>query len=234
MKRDLTNVIGYIYKLTSPNGKVYIGQTINKKQRKRHYNSDDFKQQTKLWNSVECHKWKPADTYEIIEECLCGLEKENLNNREKYWIEYYDSFKNGLNCNYGGHGNLGHKHSEETLKKMSEAKIGVKHSTERNKAKSEYTKGRKHTEEAKNKMSKVKIERMNDETKDKIRTGLMGNKNGIGNKGNPKKVICLTNGVIYNSIKEACDELSLHGSGVVLVCKGKKEYTKGFKFKYYE
>ena len=32
MKRDLTNVKGYIYKITSPNGKIYIGQTINKKQ----------------------------------------------------------------------------------------------------------------------------------------------------------------------------------------------------------
>lgn len=30
MKKDLTKVIGYIYKLTSPNGKIYVGQTINK------------------------------------------------------------------------------------------------------------------------------------------------------------------------------------------------------------
>ena len=53
MGKDLTNRIGYIYKLTAPNGKVYIGQTINKKGRKRHYNSGDFKQQVKLYNSTK-------------------------------------------------------------------------------------------------------------------------------------------------------------------------------------
>ncbi len=234
MKKDLTNVIGYIYKLTSPNGKVYIGQTINKKQRKRHYSSGDFKQQIKLLNSVKCYNWNPADTYEIIEECLCGPEKENLNNREKYWIEYYDSFKNGLNCNYGGHGNLGHKHSDESRLKMSKSKIGVKHTEERNNKKSEYTKGRNHTIEAKAKMSKVKLERMNEEIKEKIRVGLMGNKNGIGNKGASKKIVCLNSGKIYDSIKAACDDLGVSGSNVINVCKERKENTKGFKFKYYE
>lgn len=234
MQKDLTNVIGYIYKLTSPNGKVYIGQTINKKERKRYYNSGDFKQQIKLLNNVKYYNWNPSDTYEIIEECLCGQKKENLNNREKYWIKYYDSFKNGLNCNYGGHGNLGHKHSDETKKKMSEAKIGKKHSEERNKKKSEYTKGRKHTTEAKNKMSEMKLKNMNDEVRDKIRVGLMGNKNGIGNKGASKKIFCLNNGKTYDSIKSACLELNVSGSNVINVCKGRKKHTKGFKFKYYE
>lgn len=234
MKRDLTTVIGYIYKLTSPNGKVYIGQTINNKQRKRHYNAGDYKQQVKLWNNHKKYDWNPVDTYEIIEETLCGHNKEIINEREQYWIKYYDSFNNGLNCNEGGHGNLGRKHSEETLKKMSKSKIGIKHSDERNKQKSLYTKGRKHTDVTKSKMSKVKLERMTDEIKNKIRVGLIGNKNGIGNKGGSKKVICLTNGIIYDSIKKAANELNLHESGIIMVCKGKHKQTKGYKFKYYE
>ena len=119
MKRDLTNVIGYIYKLTSPNGKIYIGQTINKKQRKYHYNSKCFKQQIKLWNNVQKYGWKPGETFEIIEECLCGDNKCILNEREKYWIQYYDSLKNGLNCNEGGYGNTGYIASEETKNKIS-------------------------------------------------------------------------------------------------------------------
>lgn len=234
MKRDLTNVIGYIYKITSPNGKIYIGQTINKKQRKRHYNSGDFKQQIKLWKNYNKYEWNPADTYEIIEECLCGPDKLYLNKREQYWIKYYDSFNNGLNCNEGGHGNLGRKHSEETLKKMSESKIGVKHSEERNGQKSQYTKGRKHSDEAKLKMSKTRRDNMTDEIKNKISVGLIGNQNGLGNKGGSKKIICLTNGVIYESIKKAADELNLHSSGIMMVCKGKHKQTKGFKFEYYE
>ena len=119
MKKDLTNVIGYIYKITSPNGKVYIGQTINKKQRRYHYNSNSFKLQIKLWNNTQKHNWNPADTFEIIEECLCGENKYFLNEREKYWIEFYDSYKNGLNCNKGGYGNSGYIASDETKQKMS-------------------------------------------------------------------------------------------------------------------
>ncbi len=234
MKKDLTNIIGYIYKITSPNGKIYIGQTINKIQRKYHYNSGDFKQQIKLWNNTQFYKWNPADTYEIIEECYCGINKEFINERERYWIKYYDSFKNGLNCNEGGHGNLGHSPSKETLKKMSESKKGIKHSEERNKRKSEITKGRKHTDDAKLKMSKVKRERMNDNIKNKIRLGLIGNKNGIGNKGTPKKVICLNNKKVYNSIKEAADMLDLHATNITNVCKGKYKQTGGYNFKYFK
>ena len=146
----------------------------------------------------------------------------------------YDSFKNGLNCNEGGNGNLGHVFSEESLKKMSESKIGVKHTEERNKKKSEYTKGRKHTEDSKKKMSENKIKNMNDEVKEKISKGLKGNKNGIGNKGCPKKVICLTNNTIYDSIKKASIELKLWDTGIISVCKGKTKQTKGYTFKYYD
>lgn len=234
MKRNLTNVIGYIYKIVSPNGKIYIGQTINKKQRKYHYNSGCYKEQIKLWNNVQCYNWNPASTFEIIEECECGLDKINLNEREKFWINYFDSFKNGLNCNEGGHGNLGHKASDETKLKMSNSKKGVKHSEERNKQKSDYTKGRKHSDDAKLKMSQVKLEKMTDEIKDKISLGLRGNKNGLGNRGSAKRVLCINNDVVYESITEAAKKLNLHSSGIVAVCKGEFKQTKGFKFKYYE
>ena len=129
---------------------------------------------------------------------------------------------------------MGHKHSEETLKKISIAKLGVKHPEWRNKQKSKYTKGRKHSENTKKKISETKIKNMNDEIKNKISIGLKGNKNGIGNKGNIKKIICLTNGKIYESIKSAADELNLHSSGIIKVCKGEFKQTKGFEFKYYD
>jgi len=234
MEKDLTNTIGYIYKVTSPNNKIYIGQTLNHKKRKSDYKYSKFIQQVKLWNSCECYNWNPSDFFEIIEECLCGHKKENLNDREIYWINFYDSFNNGLNCNEGGNGNTGHKHSIESKLKMRNSKLGVKHTQERNDRKSEKRKGYKHTDESKNKMSQVKLERMNDETKNKIRKGLIGNKNGIGNKGARKKIICLNDGIIYDSIKDAADKLLLHSSNIIYVCKGKSEQIKGYKFKYYE
>ncbi len=36
MKKDLTNIIGYIYKITAPNGAVYVGQTLCVKKRKKY------------------------------------------------------------------------------------------------------------------------------------------------------------------------------------------------------
>ena len=60
--RDLTNITGYIYKITAPNGAVYIGQTISYRKRKYQYNKGKFTRQTKLWNSCQKYCWNPADS----------------------------------------------------------------------------------------------------------------------------------------------------------------------------
>lgn len=234
MEKNLENIIGYIYKLTSPNGKIYVGQTLNPIKRKSDYKHNNFKQQIKLLHSCECYNWSPHETFEIIEQCLCGKNKETLNEREIFWINFYDSFHNGLNCNEGGNGNIGHKHTNITKEKMRKAKLGVKHSPERNAKKSEYRKGRKHTEESKKLMSENKKKNMNSDVKDRIRQGLIGNKNGIGNKAHSVKILCVNNNKIYNSIKEASIELKLTQLNISKTCKGIIENTKGYKFKYYE
>jgi len=46
-----------------------------------------------------------------------------LNEREIYWISFYDSFNNGLNCNQGGNGNIGYIPSDETREKMRQKKL---------------------------------------------------------------------------------------------------------------
>lgn len=234
MEKDLTVKIGYIYKLISPNNKVYVGQTLNHYKRKSDYKYNKFDQQIKLWNNCKFYNWNPSDSFEVIEECLCGFNKEYLNEREKYWIKYYDSFKNGLNCNEGGNGNVGHTHSLETRKKISDAKKGFKHSEEAKCKIGKSSLGRSKTKEVREKMSKTKRERMNNEIKNKIRIGLKGNKNGIGNKGDAKKIVCLTNGIIYESINSAARTLNLHDSNIIQVCKGKCKQTGGYVFKYYE
>ncbi len=183
MENDLTNVKGYIYKITSPNGKIYIGQTINKHNRKRIYKSGFFKSQTKLWNSCEKHNWNPSETFEIIEECLCGKSKSNLNEREIYWIEFYDSFESGLNCSKGGEGNLGRKWSEESRRKASLSKMG-KTTPEDVKLKiSGSLLGCKRSEETKEKYSLAKAGiPLSSEHKERLRLTSMGNKNCVGRK----------------------------------------------------
>ena len=118
--RDLTNITGFVYKITAPNGAVYIGQTINIKSRKHDYKSGEFKGQTKLWNSCQKYNWNPSETFEVIDECLCGSNKESINDKEIFWISYYDSFENGLNCTEGGKGQLSRIWSDAQKLKQSQ------------------------------------------------------------------------------------------------------------------
>jgi len=48
--------IGYIYKITNPSGKIYIGQTTNIHIRKSKYKNSNCKNQTRLFNSIKKYK----------------------------------------------------------------------------------------------------------------------------------------------------------------------------------
>jgi group I intron endonuclease len=130
---------GYIYKITSPSGKVYIGQTINLVRRKSKYKRIDCKQQPKIFNSIEKYGWD-YHIFEVIEV----LDIDILNEREKYWIEYFNSLENGLNCTGGADSK---KISAETIEKIRNSKLG----------KTSPNKGKKMSEEQKLKISQSMI-----------------------------------------------------------------------------
>lgn len=86
-----------IYKITSPINKVYIGQSIDIDKRYKDYKSLKSKLQKLLHRSflkygVDNH------IFEVVEECSIEL----LNERERYWQEYYDvlNVSKGLNLKY--------------------------------------------------------------------------------------------------------------------------------------
>lgn len=90
-----------IYKITNlVNGKSYIGQSINIEERwKRHKQArDDFA-------IHQAFKKYGLDSFsfEVIEECDPSL----LDEREQFWIQYFDSFKKGYNMNEGGSNHVG-------------------------------------------------------------------------------------------------------------------------------
>ena len=93
---------GFIYKITNKiNGKSYIGQTIQNV-KERFYQHCATKCSQSILNMV-IHKaidkyGKSNFTIEVIEE----VESTNLNDRERYWIRYYDSYNNGYNSTEGG------------------------------------------------------------------------------------------------------------------------------------
>lgn len=121
-----------IYKVTNKvNGKVYIGQTKTslKDRMWRHKGTYLHKNYTHLSfykalkeYGLDSFDWEVIETVRTIEE---------LNEREKYWIRQYNSFGDGgYNSTRGGNGLSGHKHSDISLKKMSEVHLGVKQTDE--------------------------------------------------------------------------------------------------------
>jgi group I intron endonuclease len=110
-----------IYKITSPSGRIYIGQSIDIKRRFNTYKSlNKSKHQVKLNNSFKKHDID-NHIFEIIEECDINL----LNERERYWQEFYDSTnkKTGLNCLLTSTLNSPGVMSESTKNKIRESKI---------------------------------------------------------------------------------------------------------------
>ena len=75
-----------IYKITSPSGRIYIGQSRDLNRRERDYQKyiKDSNSQVKLLASINKYNWE-NHIFEIIEEC----EFEQLNIRERYYQEFY-------------------------------------------------------------------------------------------------------------------------------------------------
>ena len=93
---------GFIYKITNTiNGKSYIGQTIQNV-KERFYQHCATKC-SKVVSNMAIHRaikkyGKSNFTVEVIKE----IDSTNLNDRERYWIKYYNSYNNGYNSTKGG------------------------------------------------------------------------------------------------------------------------------------
>lgn len=140
-----------IYKITSPSGKIYIGQSVDIKRRFKKYKSLDCKHQIKLYNSFLKYGYI-NHKFEIILEC----EFEQLNELERFYQDLYNVVsKNGLNCLLTETSTKKSKVSDETRKRLSESGKGKKRSEEtcrrisESKKGNQYGKGFKHSEEAK-------------------------------------------------------------------------------------
>ncbi len=101
--------------------KVYVGYSVNLKDREEKYKKIHIPTQPLIKESIEKYGWE-QHKFEIIEYCKV----EHLKEREKYWIKYLNSFENGLNGNKGGGGPI--THSEETKLKISKYRKGKKQS----------------------------------------------------------------------------------------------------------
>lgn len=94
----------YIYKVTNKkNGKIYIGKTMFTVQERWSEHCKDYKKE-------RCENrplYKAMQKYGIdgfIAEEVEKCSESVLSEREKFWIEYYGTFKNGYNATIGGDG----------------------------------------------------------------------------------------------------------------------------------
>lgn len=138
-----------IYKITSPSGKIYIGQSVDIENRFKTYLRYSCKSQPKLLASLKYYG-SEKHKYEIL--FLCS--KDELSKQEKYFVDLHNSFnsKNGLNVRDGG-GNKA-KLSDEQKLKISNSLKGKNHTAERIEKNRLGQLGKKLSQEHKDKISK--------------------------------------------------------------------------------
>ena len=107
-----------IYKITNLiNNKTYIGQS-NCIERRFAQHKSPYEQnrnsEKPLYKAIKKYGINNF-SFDIIEECP----EEDLNNRELYWINFYNSLvhNNGYNIRAGGEGNCGENHPRHKLTK---------------------------------------------------------------------------------------------------------------------
>lgn len=111
-----------IYKINFPTNKVYIGQTINLKDRiSDHLREARIGNDSKVYRAIRKYNIS-KDNFEIIETDI--MTKELADEREIYWISYYNSYNNGYNSTLGGDvGNGGMCGSENPNSILSEEEV---------------------------------------------------------------------------------------------------------------
>jgi group I intron endonuclease len=114
-----------VYKLISPTGKIYIGQSSNIHRRMIEHKYRSKNKNLKLYSSIRKHGF---DNH-LLEVLFLSEDSYEKNRMESFYIKYYDSMQNGLNhmdtYTYTG-GFSGKKHSNENVLKIKERMKGFK------------------------------------------------------------------------------------------------------------
>lgn len=180
-----------IYKITSPSGSIYIGQSIDIKKRKNRYKNLSCKVQPILYSSLLKYGWE-NHKFEILQEFNEGTEKKIITHYEKLYIAEYKSNRirypdgTGMNLTDGGEGWMaGTIHSEQERANISKRMKGK-----------QYALGYKFTDEQRAAMSKR-------------RSGLKINKQREG-----IFILDTSTGIIYNSIVAAAKAISKKSSTI--------------------
>jgi group I intron endonuclease len=210
----------YIYKITNPKNNIYIGSTINLKDRIYRYKNAKLGRQIKIKNSILKYGWD-NHTFEVIFEC-------DEFNRNKYEAFYGEKFKvlekNGLNLSLPKGDTPGYTMSELTKEKIGmyhkgkkisdkqklEMSISLKETYKKNghprKGISPWNKGKDFLKGESNPM----YGRRRSEDWKKNHSILMTKRNIKGENHTLSKIIYDTySGVFYFSLRELCELINV-------------------------
>lgn len=150
------------------NNKLYVGSSTRIYDRFYRHKKD-------LQSNTHCNRYlqnswnkygEGGFKFEVIEECS----KENLIEREQYWLDFYKENGKVYNVRLKVESNRGLKHSAEHNRKIGDANRGKKISDEQKKKVSDSLKGRKLTKESIEKRTESrKNYKHSEDTKDKMK-----------------------------------------------------------------
>lgn len=238
------SVNGVIYCYTSPSGKKYVGQTVREERRK----SDHALAASKGPFHCAVRKYGyDAMEYEVLHSGVCSLEE--LNRLEQEEIARLGCIKpHGYNLDSGGRNCL---HHESTKQKIREKATGRQISEETREKLRESHRGRKLSEEQKEKLrqavlgtkrgeefkAKMRAIRGTPEAREKARAARLGTKTtgkaleNLRKNHATQKVLCLTTGVLYQSMKEATADTGVQEWSIRNDAKG-KVVGRHYRWKY--
>lgn len=222
-----------IYKITNKiNGKIYIGQTI-RTLKERWKNHKEQAKSGKRCRAIHHAIRKYGIENFTVEQIDLAVSQEELNEKERYWIEFYDSTNRDKGYNLTDGGNY-FKMVESVKIKISEfakTRIGDKNPrygvpmTLENRLKiSAVNKlrtgeknsfyGKHHTEEAKQKMR--------------------GKRPSITGAKNPKakRVLCVETGEVFESGALAAKAMNVYYGSVRKCCQGNRKTAGGYHWQY--
>jgi group I intron endonuclease len=224
-----------IYKITNKiNGKCYIGQSINIEKRFRDHKAPRSLKR----NSILSRAIKKYGIQNFEFSIICECKREELNEREMFFIK---EFAAAYNMNDGGCGNRGHLVSAETReilsKKCREAwnnfpeEIKQKIIKENLKGPaighivSMGTRQKLRVINLGKKASDLTRKRMSNKHKTIMRGNNHGNKAVMQINKKSSEVI-----EIFDSIKKAADHFRIHPSSITGVLKGRRKSAAGYKW----
>lgn len=238
-----------VYKHTSPSGKVYIGITQQRPE-KRWQNGYGYARNAHFFNAIIKYGWNNF-THEIL---ATGLTKDEACAMERSLILQYRSNdpEYGYNTADGGEhyehapesiarmriAKMGHFISDETRKRISEAKRGKRLSAEHRKKLSEARRGEKHprygakhSEESRRKISEsIRGEKhpcygvhLKEETRQRLREA---------NKAKAKPVVCTDTQIEFASLGAAAQATGICKAHISECCRGKRHTAGGFHWAY--